>query len=455
MLVHRMLTSLPTRRDKPIVKPDRDLLLDERGFTNSRLACPPMSLVPEISNSDSHADSGVKPGKNGKNISHQVVTDCSWQELGALSQDWEQILRDTPGCTIFSTPEWLGAWWAAFGDGKQLVAISISNASGDVIGLAPLYLEGSKDRYLNGVRRLRLVGDGTEDSDNLELIFRSGHEADCSEALLTKLSSEEGWDVCELNTLNANSNTARTMLFCLKERGWPTKVRKRDCSVVLLPDSWETYLHQVSREHARGIERYTRRLRRHYAVRIFKCGTEAELQLSLEVLFDLHQRRWKSQGQPGSFSGPGRRKFYRDLSLGFLRRGWLEFWLLELDGKPAAAQFAFRYGDTVYQLQEGLDPQHYSDRAGIVLRAHILKQLILQGVRQYDFLGGIDAHKQSWAAQPGYYIDICFAKPRSRGSLYLHLRHGTRMAKEWLRPHMPPPLVQALRQISSRVSDQA
>ena len=423
-------------------------------FPKNRMACSPMPLIPEISNSGFQADSGVKPGKNCERVSHQVKTASSWQQWEALSQDWEQILRDTPGCTIFSTPEWLGAWWKAFGDSIQLVALSISNAGGEVIGLAPLYLEGSKDRHPTGVRRLRLVGDGTEDSDNLELIFRSGHEADCSEALLAKLSSEKGWDVCELNTLNANSNTARTMLFCLKERGWPTKVRKRDCSVVPLPDSWETYLHQLSREHARGIERYTRRLGRHYAVRIFKCGTEGELLPSLEVLFDLHQRRWKSQGQPGSFSGPGRRNFYRDLSLGFLRRGWLEFWLLELDGKPAAAQFAFRYGDTVYQLQEGLDPRHYSDRAGIVLRAHVLKQLILQGARQYDFLGGIDAHKQSWAAQPGSYIDICFAKPHSRGSIYLHLRHGTRIAKEWLRPHMPAPLLQALRQLSSRVLEQ-
>ena len=413
-----------------------------------------MPLIPEISNSGSDTDSGVKPGKNRENISHQVMTASSWQEWEALSQDWEQIIRDTPGCTIFSTPEWLGAWWKAFGDAKQLVALSISSAGGEVIGLAPLYLEGLEDRHLNGVRRLRLVGDGTEDSDNLELIFRSGHEADCSEALLAKLSSETGWDVCELNTLNSNSTIARTMLFCLKERGWPTKVRKRDCSAVPLPDNWETYLHQLSREHARGIERYTRRLGRHYEVRISKCATEEELLPSLEVLFDLHQRRWKSQGQPGSFSGPERRRFYRDLSLGLLRRGWLEFWLLELNGKPAAAQFAFRYGNTVYQLQEGLDPQHYSDRAGIVLRAHVLKQLILQGARQYDFLGGIDAHKQSWAAQPGSYIDICFAKPHSRGSIYLHLRHGTRIAKEWLRPYLPAPLLQALRQLSSRVSEQ-
>jgi CelD/BcsL family acetyltransferase involved in cellulose biosynthesis len=317
-----------------------------------------------------------------------------------------------------------------------------------MVGLAPLYLEGLTGRHRNGIKRLRLVGDGTEDSDNLELIFSSGHEAACSEALLSRLDSEPGWDVCELNTLNPDANITQQMLSCLRERGWTTMLSRRPSSAVSLPENWESYLHQLSREQTGGIERYTRRLGRRYAARIFKCATEAELLPSLEVLFELHQRRWQSQGQPGSFAGPERRQFYYEMSRGFLRRGWLEFWLLELDGKPAAAQFAFRYKNTVYQLQEGLDPQHYSDRAGMVLRAHILKQLIAEGVRRYDFLGGLDAHKRSWGAQPGTYLDIAFAKPFSRGSLHLQVKDKTRVAKDWLRSHLPEPILRRLRRIN-------
>ena len=405
----------------------------------------PAPLITGISNSGTRASSAWATGRNCEGVSLRVKKLESWQEWEALSQ--EQILRDAPGCTIFSTREWLGAWWTAFGQSKQLVAFSISNASGEVIGLAPLYLEGKRGRKPNGIRRLRLVGDGTEDSDNLNLIFRSGHEIACAEALLARLDSEAGWDVCELNTLSGDSSVAQTMLFCLKERGWPATIGKRSNSVVPLPNSWEIYLQQLSSEHAGGIGRYTRRLGRHYAVRISKCTTEEELPPSLEILFELHQKRWQSRGERGSFAEPERRQFYYEMSLGFLRKGWLEFWLLELDGKPAAAQFAFRYGTTVYQLQEGLDPAHYSDRAGMVLRAHILKQLIAQGVRHYDFLGGADAHKLSWGARPGTYTDISFAKPFSRGSGYLFLRHRTRIARDWLRSRMPNRVLKAYRQI--------
>jgi CelD/BcsL family acetyltransferase involved in cellulose biosynthesis len=88
------------------------------------------------------------------------------------------------------------------------------------------------------------------------------------------------------------------------------------------------------------------------------------------------------------------------------------------------------------------------------LRAHILKHLIEQGVRNYDFLGGADAHKLSWGAQPGNYIDICFAKPFSRGSLHLHLKDNIRIAKDWLRPRLSAPVLRVLRQISSKALGQ-
>ena len=76
----------------------------------------------------------------------------------------------------------------------------------------------------------------------------------------------------------------------------------------------------------------------------------------LEELFELHQKRWQSEGQPGSFSSlTRRRRFYQDLSAVLLQRNWLEFWLLEIDGKTVAADYGFRYGDTVYALQAGFD----------------------------------------------------------------------------------------------------
>jgi CelD/BcsL family acetyltransferase involved in cellulose biosynthesis len=120
-----------------------------------------------------------------------------------------------------------------------------------------------------------------------------------------------------------------------------------------------------------------------------------------------------------------------------LAQGRLDLWVLELDGKVAAAQFGFRYGDRLFQLQEGNDPAHASDRVGFLLRGHVMKELIAQGVRTYDFLGGELGYKAHWGAQAGYYLDLQFARPFSAGAAYLRAQLYAGHSKSWLRRNLP------------------
>lgn len=375
----------------------------------------------------------------------QIYT--SWDDLRDLSMAWEQVLLNSYGPTIFSTPEWMGAWWKAYGQDKQLLTIAISNPQGELVGLAPFYLEELEVRPHGQIRRLRLVGDGAY-SDNLDVIVRAGHEEVCANALLDWLASHSSaWDLCELNTLLAESPIVPPLRCGLTQRGWVQATSAHPSAAVRLPTSWEAYLQQLPSEHAHNVVRYTRRLRHHHTVRTFKCVHEQELPACLEALFDLHQRRWTARGKSGSFAAAAARHFYDDMSRAFLRRGWLEFWLLELDGTLVAAQFAFRYGKTVYLLQEGFDPAHASDRVGHVLRAHVMQQLIADGVRRYDFLGGTEPYKQSWGAQPGSYMDLHFAKALTRGGLYLWAHGGAKAARQWLQSNAPRPFYSSLRDI--------
>jgi len=123
----------------------------------------------------------------------------------------------------------------------------------------------------------------------------------------------------------------------------------------------------------------------------------------------------------------------------------LQFWVLELDGNIVAAQFGFRYADTVFSLQEGFDPDYSTDSVGYVLRSQVLKNLIPDGVRRYDFLGGIDDSKTRWGAQVKSYLDIEFARPLTRASLHLTMKYKTAETKAWLRKRLPPSVLRALK----------
>jgi CelD/BcsL family acetyltransferase involved in cellulose biosynthesis len=376
----------------------------------------------------------------------QVKTLRTWDELEAIRPAWERILQGSEVLTIFSTYEWLGAWWKAFAKDRVFVAPVFSNSDGEIVGVVPLYADLVETTLPFRVRRLRFVGDGSEDSDNLDLTIRAGYEAACSQAFLSWLGSNPDWDICELNTLPLDSAALPWMLSDLKRRGWRIRRAQSPRTTILLPDTWESYLEQtVSKKEKKKIGHYTNRLEKRFQLSITKCDGVKDLPAALATLFGLHQKRWELKGGPGAFSSLERRELYYNMAPTFAERGWLEFWILHLDGKPAAVQYGFRYRNSVYSLQEGFDPAYSSERVGYVLRAHIIKTLIGQGVRQYDFLGGEEQSKVRWGAQIGSYADLHFARHMTQGAIYLRMDQTTRALKSWIRSNLPAPVLRALR----------
>ena len=307
--------------------------------------------------------------------------------------------------------------------------------------LAPLAVTSLRIAKTVPLRVLRFMGDGSKDSDNLDLPVRAGFEEAFAAALLALLESRRGlWDLCELSTLPPHSPGAKTLHQLLQKKTWATNSRQQPASAIPLPATWEEYLAQLSGEDQKNLTRYSKRLERHYSVHIYRCEQESQLRRCLESLFELHQARWNSAGEPGSFGSRDRRDFYYELSCSLLRRNSLDLWVLELNGAVAAVQFGFRYGNRLFQLQEGNNPQHAPDRVGFVLRGHVIRELIAQGVRTYDFLGGESGYKARWGAKGGYYINLRFARPFTLGAAYLQSSLQARAAKDWLRRILPQPV---------------
>jgi CelD/BcsL family acetyltransferase involved in cellulose biosynthesis len=361
----------------------------------------------------------------------------SLEALAGLRPEWEELVSGVPTATVFSTWEWLAPWWRAFGMNQRLLVLGYFDSPSQLVGLAPLSLTSYRARW--GAKRglLRLMGDGSGDSDNLDLPVLPGREEEFAQALLDYLQQRADlWDFARFRTMPSHSLVGNMLLKLLDRRAWTHFRHSRPWSVVPLPESWEAYLRGIPSREREKIPYRSRKIDRKYKARFFRCSRESELPNCLEALFRLHQSRWETRHQPGSFSAEERKQFYYEIGRLFLARGWLELWLLELNGSPVAAQFGFRYRDTVFGLQSGFDPQYSTDSVAYVLFAYVLKQLIASGVRRYDFLAGDSPEKSRWGTQVGAYMDIEFARPLSPGSYYLLLRHLGGETKEWLRTHL-------------------
>lgn len=359
-------------------------------------------------------------------------------DLEELEPLWDNLVADYPLASIFCTWEWLTSWWQSFGNRRNLLVLALFDSASHLLGLAPLSI--STEPFLGpfSLRLLRLMGDGSGDSDNLDFPVRPGFEEIFSGRILEYLEDQRHqWDVSQLNTMPSESPVARLLANALEEPRWTSFESFRNCSAVPLPPNWDEYLQHLSSEDQNNLVRYGRRLHKRYSVRIYRCLSEDELPVCLEALFRLHQSRWQRVGEAGTFSSAARRELYTDLSRRLLARNELELWVAELNGGTAAVQFAMRHKDKVYQLQEGYDPEHASDRVGFVLRGAVLKQLISEGIRVYDFLGGEDAFKERWGAQAGCYRDLYFACSFSRGGVLLNCAQGMVKTEQWLRARLP------------------
>jgi|SRR5208282_1760132 len=360
----------------------------------------------------------------------------SLDELQTVRPAWDDLLTYYAPATTFSTWAWLSCWWQCFGKNRELYVLTLWDST-SLVGLAPLSISTERVGWFS-LRVLRLMGDGSGDSDNLDLPVRPGFEPAFAEAILRELKQRRSrWSICQLNTLPPDSRVGACLAELLSS-SWALLEYSTKSSAVTLPDSWDAYSQTLASEDRQNLTRYTRRIQKRYpTTRIYRCTDPNQLPICLQALFRLHQGRWQSSGQPGSFGSPERREFYAGLSRCLLERGWLELWALEVEGEIAAVQFAFRYREKVFQLQEGYDHKRSSDRLGFVLRGAVLQQLISEKVRTYDFLGGEDPYKLRWGAREGHYRHLHFAPRFGLGGAWLQFVDKARRCKDWLRRTLP------------------
>ncbi len=372
-----------------------------------------------------------------------------WNEVKSYYLDWNRILDAAPSLTIFSTPEWLQAWWESYGAHASLHFLLLRDDAGMIVAMAPLYVT-AVDSVFGKLRLARLVGDGSQDSDGLEFICLPGREDEAVRAALSWIKTSFCCDLCQLNTLSFPSALAIAFERQLRSPFWAKSCFQRPRVTVNLPATWSEYLQQLSSNERGRIGRQTRRLEKEFTTDYFRVTSSNDLYPSLDRLFQLHQMRWARRNKPGSFSVPERRMFYRKMADEFLRNGWLEFWFLKLNGVQVAAQFAFAYRGVVYILQEGFDPNYSSKSVGYILRSHVLRRMIDVGMRKYDFMGGESDSKLRWAGERSQYLDIHMAARFSRGGAFLVCRKAILSCKNVIRDHLPSQWLGLLRALLGR-----
>jgi CelD/BcsL family acetyltransferase involved in cellulose biosynthesis len=195
--------------------------------------------------------------------------------------------------------------------------------------------------------------------------------------------------------------------------------------------SWEEYLAGQSSNFRQQVRRRERRLYDRYDVTV-RLADERTFGDDMETLFALHAARWRDGGS-AAFAG-SRKAFHREFASLALARGWLRLWILELDGRPAAAWYGFRFGGSEWYYQSGRDPALDTESVGFVLMSHTIRAAMQDGMSEYRFLLGDERYKGRFASDDRGEVTV-LAPTRPLGSVALRAalaRRSVRRAAKWL-----------------------
>jgi len=354
----------------------------------------------------------------------QVVRLTSSAELQPWIPAWNGLARGVP----FRRWEWLESWWNHYGPGRagdsrqqELFVLAVLDSDRSLAGLAPWYIERSASRG----RVVRFLGSGEVCSEYLSLLCRGGEEETVAQALADWLtaagrsgseSEADGWDAIKLSAVECGDLAITRLLDQLALHG--NDIYRRpgmNCWRLALPESWEAYLKRLSKSHRKQLRRMDRDFFRTGRAVIHWVHDQSHLDHALGVLVELHQRRWRGRGKAGCFASPRFLEFHREVARRMLAADCLSMSWMEVDGRPAAAEYHLRAGGIVYAYQSGIAPEWLPQEPGRLSHLATIRRAIERGDAAFDFLRGDEPYKAHLRAVPRGTFEAS-AVPARRGA---------------------------------------
>lgn len=331
----------------------------------------------------------------------------SFDELARYAGDWQRLAGDVP----FRSWTWLSHWWRNYGPQRdstghqpELAILCVFDHDERLVGIAPWYARFS--RIYGHV--LRPLGSGEVCSDYLSVLCLPKDAETIAEELAQYLLQSrvhgEGdslhWDLLHFDSMEAADRPMGHLVENLEVAGCIVNRRPSlSCWRLALPIHWEDYVASLGKNLRRDVRRIERKLLDNGSATLHSIGRLEELTEAMQILVELHQRRRSILGEAGCFASPRFLQFYRDVVPELFRQGLVEFYWLQIEGRPVAAEFQLVGQGILYAYQAGIDPDSMNLEPGKTIYLAILRQAIERGNRAFDFLRGDEPYKARFGAE--------------------------------------------------------
>ncbi len=352
------------------------------------------------------------------------------QALWSNADQWNALAGGVP----FRETSWLRPWWQHFGNGQEAYVLVARDDQRAIRGILPMF------RPAESPQTLAMIGNGRTCSDYVSVLAapddgeRIAHEMG-NYLATTATDRYHGWSTMQIDGIVAGDQPMEALARSLQAAGATVHGRSR-MHTWYKPrlESWDEHLKYFGKTQRRKMRRWSEKVEQTPGLEKVVASSVAEVQVMLDALIDLHQRRWNNAGEPGSYADQKFRSFVCESAKDFFLRDRLHLPTLTRDKQIIGAELHLLGGNRrLYCYSSGYDLDAAEIEPGRILNVETLLDLYRRDCQGIDFLRGDEPYKQRMAAQARPVIQLRVAAPgfvsRVRDSAW---RAGFEM-KQWIR----------------------
>lgn len=321
------------------------------------------------------------------------------EPIETLEREWDDLFARARTQNVFVSYTFLRTWWDHFARERDARLYVVREPDGRLVAIVPLCVEARETR-LGSVVALRNLGYGdVVNPDFLDALVETGRETDVARALQAVLVGDASWHYAEFSELEPEGSLTRMAEHWHEHSRGELRARQEPrstCPFIKLPASFDDYLASCNPHFRQQLRRYRRKIEKDLRIEWKRVGEDVDVATGVEQLARLHQERMEATERGGNFRKDDYLAFHRDLAERMARKGGLFFWLIYVDGAPAATHYGFLDERSYYGYQMGFAPRYHKYSPGHYMTGRVMEMLIERGVGEMNLLRGTDEWKFRW-----------------------------------------------------------
>jgi len=339
---------------------------------------------------------------------------------------WNDLLERSVTNEFFLLWEWVSTWWKSFSNkNRELYLLLGRNTNGELIGLAPFYLEKNNSPFGT---TLRFCSSLETDPDHLDLICGPEYTNEFVLAIFAYLAkNKKDWDVIKLEGVKEDSiinNYVISHEDCLENDFIISRLPESECPCLPIVGSFDTFLKSFSSKQRHNVLRRCKILFENENATLRTSDSPNQFDKDAEEFFKLHIDRAERKGVRTKLSGERIYNFHLSFMKQLLEHGKIVLCFLYKQSVPLAASYCIKHKGKYYYYQTAVSLEGEEKSAGIVLLSMMIEKAFEEKYVEFDFLRGGENYKYFWTNKFRMNLSITIRKKDFMGILSSKTMNG-------------------------------